>query len=144
MARRALFAFALSAVSAIALPSTALADVAPEPCEGSDVGEACETFSGDQGTCQKQGSGSLLECVAGGATTAAATTAAATTASASSGGGGGSGGGDGSGGSVGGGETDDGCAVRAPSEKRATHFGAAAVLAVASALTLARRYRRRG
>lgn len=143
IARSSLFAVAL--VIAALAPSTAMADEAPEPCDGADLGDACETFDGDAGTCQKQGSGNALQCVAGGGTTAAATAAAtttgATTAASSSGS---TGGGEGSGGSAGGGESDDGCAVRPQTEKRATHLGAAAVLLLASAITLGRRLRRRG
>jgi len=129
-------------------PSIALADMPPEPCDGADPGDACETSSGDAGTCQA-GSGGFLSCVAGSGTTAAsstaATTAAASTAATTTASGaGGGGGGDGSGGSVGGGETDDGCAVRAPSKDRVTHFGAAAVFTLATAIAIARRRRRAG
>ncbi len=38
-------------LAALAVPSVALADVAPEPCEGADEGDACEQPNGDAGVC---------------------------------------------------------------------------------------------
>jgi hypothetical protein len=147
MFTRTLVSLAIASAATLAMPSLARADVAEDPCEGAEVGESCDDgFT--SGTCQMFDG--ELECVEGGASTAAATTAAATTAAttgaattATSSGSGGTGG-EGEGGSAGGGETeDDGCTVRAPRGKSATHAGAAAVFAIASAIALARRVRRR-
>ncbi|MBL9028577.1 MAG: hypothetical protein JNL21_40675 [Myxococcales bacterium] len=40
---------------ALSAPSFAYADVAPEPCDGKEEGDACETSSGKSGTCNDSG-----------------------------------------------------------------------------------------
>lgn len=144
MFARPLAVLAIASAAVLAVPSIARADMPPEPCEGAEVGDLCTTDNLGEGTCQDRGGS--LQCVEGGATTAAATTAAATTAASTGSGstsGGEGGGEEGSGGSAGGETDDEGCSVRAPRGKHTTHVGAAAVFALASAIALARRVRRR-
>lgn len=54
---------ALLCAVAVSAPAVALADVAPEPCEGAEEGDACETSGGEAGTCEESSGG--LTCEAG-------------------------------------------------------------------------------
>ena len=46
------------------LLSLARADIAPEPCDGLNEGDACTQTNGDDGTCTSCGT-DCLECTAG-------------------------------------------------------------------------------
>lgn len=52
---------ALLCAAAVSIPAIAFADVAPEPCEGSEVGDSCETSAGDSGTCEEGSNGLVCE-----------------------------------------------------------------------------------
>lgn len=52
---------ALLFAAAVSIPTVALADIAPEPCESAEVGDSCETANGEAGSCEEGTNGLVCE-----------------------------------------------------------------------------------
>lgn len=118
----------LAGLLLLASAAPARADIAPAPCDGKQVGDACTTYDNKPGTCvDNPMSPGVLDCQE---------TMAATGTGGSSSGTGGSSSGEG-GGSSGGGDDDSGCAVHPGAGQ-----GATGLLLLLAASALARRRRR--
>jgi hypothetical protein len=118
----------------LSIPAAASADVAPDPCEGKAVDDACETYDQKAGTCQQVNG--FLDCVAN--------TPATTSSSTTSGAGGGEGGSDGTGGSGASTEDDGGCSVAAVGAPVAAGSMSLLALALVAGLRLGGRRRQQG